>query len=241
MIVVVALVALLALAPAAQAKVLADEDAAELANALAEATAEQGICYGWRIAVVDPTGVEAGVEAGSNFGPGEPLDRSRPECRDGRFAELIGEVIYTTETSESEDSAAWDVQTNLEDAPTIGDIDALGYESDDLLGEDNDLAIMNAAGALPQLAADRGNAPPVPFEPAPREPGTGGEPTGNPGSDLLRERWPLLALCLLLILGGLFWLWALRRQAAFEAHLREQLAQQRGNPRRTSRGTTTRP
>ena len=237
MILLVALVALLALAPAAQAAVLTDEDAAELANALAEATAEQGICYGWRIAVVDPEGIEDGLEAGSNFGPGEPLDRARPECRDGRFAELVGEVVYTTETSESEDSAAWDVQSNLADPPTIGDVDALGYESDDLLGDDNDLAIINAAGALPQLAADRGNAAPVPFEPAPREPGTGGEPTGSPGSDLLRERWPLLALCLLLILGGLAWLWALRRQAASDAHVRQRLAQRHQGSRRT----TTRP
>jgi hypothetical protein len=236
-IVVLALVALLALAPAAHAAVLAEEDAAELATALAEATAEQGICYGWRIAVSDPEGIEHGLETGSNFGPGEQLDRARPECRDGRFAELVGEVVYTPETSEAEDSASWDVVSNLDDPPTIDDVDALGYESDDLLGDDNDLAIINAAGALPQLAADRGNAAPVPFEPVPREPGTGGEPTGNQGSDLLRERWPLLALCLMLILGGLVWLWALRRQAALDAHVREQLEARH----RARRGTPTRP
>ncbi|HEV3002203.1 MAG TPA: hypothetical protein VGW75_15785 [Solirubrobacteraceae bacterium] len=213
MIAVLVALALLALAPAAQAAVLTPEDAAELANALADATAVQGVCYGWRIHVSDPTGAEEGLEAGSSFGPGDPLDRTRPECRDGMFAELVGSVVYTRESSEAEDSAAWDVESNLRDPPTIAEVDELGYSSDDLLGDDNDLAIVNAAGALPQLAADHGNARPVPFAPAGRDPGTSGEPTGDPGSDLLRERGTLLALCALMILGGAAWLWVLRRDA----------------------------
>jgi hypothetical protein len=212
-ILVVALLALLALAPAAGAAVLAEEDSTELANALAEATAAQGVCYGWRIEVSDFAGTEGGLEAGSNFGPGTPLDRSRTECREGLFVELVGDIVYTSETSESEDSAAWDIESNLEDAPDIDEVEALGYDTGDLLGDDNDLAIINAAGALPQLVAEHGQAEPVPFEPAAREPGTSGAPSGDTGNDLLRENGTLILLCLALTLGGLSWLWLLRRDA----------------------------
>lgn len=230
MIAVLVLLAVLALAPGAHAAVLAEEDANELANSLAEATAAQGICYGWRIEVTDPTGAEDGLEAGSNFGPDQPVDRARPECRDGRYAELVGEIVYTSESSDAEDSASWDVESNLADVPTIEEIEDLGYDAGDLLGDENDVAIINAAGALPQLAADHGNAAPVPFEPAGREPGTGGEPTNTPGSDLLRENGTLIALCLLMTLGGLAWLWVLRRDAA----RRRRRPQQPPRPPRTT-------
>lgn len=222
MIVVVAVLALLAFAPSAGAAILAEEDSAELANALAEATEAQGVCYGWRIDVSDFAGTEGGLEAGSNFGPGTPLDRSRTECRDGKFVELVGEVVYTSETSESEDSAAWDIDSNVENPPEIDEVEALGYDTGDLLGDDNDLAIINAAGALPQLVAEHGQAEPVPFAPEAREPGTGGEASGDTGNDLLRENGTLILLCLALTLGGLLWLWLLRRDAARHRELRER-------------------
>lgn len=234
MIAVLALLAALALAPAAHARVLTEEDANELANALAEATAAQGICYGWRVQVSDPTGAEDGLDAGSNFGPGKPLDLARPECRG--YAELVAGVVYTRESSDAEDSASWDVESDLGDPPTIDEIEDLGYDTGDLLGDDNDVAIINAVGALPQLAADHGNAAPVPFEPAARDPGTGGEPTGDPGSDLVRERGTLLGLCLLMTLGGLVWLWVLRRDAA-----RRRRRRQQQRPPRPPRTTTTAP
>ena len=43
-------------APAGAAPILDDGDATELANALAEATEEQGVCYGWEVVVQDDDG-----------------------------------------------------------------------------------------------------------------------------------------------------------------------------------------
>ena len=202
----IAAVTALAAAPGAQAAILADEDAAELANALAEATFAQKVCYGWSFQVSDNwTGEEDGPEVGSNFGPRTPVDPSRPECAEGVVV-LAGFITYTSEYSESEDSASWEIQSTLPDPPRIGQLEDLGYSTDDLLGEDNDLAIINPTGALPSLVAERGVAEPIPFETSAREPGVGGEPTNSPGSDFLRQNGSLLALSALLLVGGLLWL-----------------------------------
>jgi hypothetical protein len=201
-----AALATLAAAAPAHAAILADEDAAELANALAEANAEQQVCYGWQFDVSDSdTGAEGGPEVGSNFGPAVPVDPTRPECEKGTVV-LVGSISYTSDASDFEDSARWEIQSTLPDPPRIAQLEGLGYSRDDLLGDDNDLAIINPTGALPALVAERGVAPPVPFETAAREPGVTGEPTNSPGSDFLRENGSLLAICALLLLGGLFWL-----------------------------------
>jgi hypothetical protein len=193
-------------APGAPAAILAQEDAAELANALAEATFEQKVCYGWAFQVADNwTGEEDGPEVGSNFGPGTPVDPARPECAEGVVV-LAGSITYTSETSESEDSAAWEIQSTLPDPPRIEQLEDLGYSSGDLLGDENDLAIINPTGALPSLVAERGVAAPIPFETPAREPGVGGEPTNSPSSDFLRQNGSLLAICALLFVGGLVWL-----------------------------------
>ena len=204
----VAACALAAPASAWAVPVLEEGDATELANQLAEATEAQGICYGWRINVSDPTGVEEGVEAGSNQGPGEPVVTGGPGCE--RYVELTGGISYVSEYSDSEDSAGWTVESNLPNPPTAQDLADLGYEAGDLLGEDNDLAILNAAGALPALVADRGAAKPVPFETERRAAGVGGEPTGQQGSDFLRENGTLLALCALLLVIGVLWFLKIR-------------------------------
>jgi hypothetical protein len=203
---VAAALATLAAASPAHAAILAEEDAAELANALAEATFEQKVCYGWAFQVSDNwTGEEDGPEVGSNFGPGIPVDPSRPECEKGVVV-LAGTIAYTSEMSESEDSAAWEIQSTLPDPPRIEQLEDLGYSTDGLLGDDNDLAIINPTGALPSLVAERGVAEPIPFETAAREPGVGGEPTNSPSSDFLRQNGSLLAICALLFVGGLLWL-----------------------------------
>ena len=205
---VAALCVFAAPASAAALPVLEEADATELANQLAEATQEQGICYGWAIGVSDPTGVEEGFEIGSNQGPGRELDRSRPECR--QWVVLSGGISYASEYSDAEDSATWTIEANLPDPPTVQQLADLGYTESDLLGEDNDLAILNATGALPELVAERGAAKPVPFETERRSAGVGGEPTGEQGSDFLRENGTLLALCALLFVSGLAWLLKIR-------------------------------
>lgn len=209
---VAALLAIVA-APRADAAILAPEDAAELANALAEATYEQKVCYGWSFQVSDnDTGREDGPEVGSNFGPGEPVDAARSECEKGVVV-LSGAISYTSQSSEFEDSAQWEIQSSLPDPPTIGQLERLGYARKDLLGDDNDLAIINPAGALPELVAERGVAAPVPFETSAREPGVGGAPSPSPGSDFLREKGSALLISAALVVGGLVWLVLLWRDA----------------------------
>jgi hypothetical protein len=202
--------ALLGLAAPAPAAILAPDDAAELANALAEATAEQQVCYGWSFQVADfGSGAEDGPEVGSNLGPGRAVDPS--QCR--RFVVLSGGITYTSDASEQEDSAVWSIESNLERPPRIRQLEALGYSANDLLGDDNDLTIINATGALPALVAEQRDVGAVPFETARREPGVSGEPTGEQGSDFLRQNGEALILFALMLAGGLFWLYRLQRQA----------------------------
>jgi hypothetical protein len=197
--------AALATAPAVHAAVLDPADATELANALADATDEQDVCYGWSFEVADfSSGAEDGPEVGSNFGPGRAIDPASPLCRRG-YVQLTGAMTFTSELSESEDSATWGIDSSLPDAPRISQLESLGYSSEDLLGDKNDLTILNATGALPALVAEKGTAAVVPFETTRREPGVSGEPTGDQGNDLLRENGALLAFCGVLLLLGLVW------------------------------------
>ncbi|MCA1655863.1 MAG: hypothetical protein LC635_05370 [Pseudonocardiaceae bacterium] len=73
---VAAAVALLAAPGVASADVIFDPaDAEDLAEVLADATAEQDVCYGWDVQVSDPVaGSDASV--GSNFGVGRSVNRS---------------------------------------------------------------------------------------------------------------------------------------------------------------------
>ncbi len=197
----VALVA--APAPAAATPVLVQEDADELAQALAEATEVQGVCYGWRVTVIDNSGAEGGIDEGSSFGPDRGV-ASEP-CE--RVVELVASVLYTSELSEAEDSASWSIEARgLGRPPELGELADLGYTADRLLDEDNDTALANAVGALPGLVADHGDAPPVPFTPERQAPDAAGQPTNRPGSDFLREHRTTLGVLVLLTLAGLFWL-----------------------------------
>jgi hypothetical protein len=200
-----ALALLLALgAPAASAQLLAPADAEELAQSLAEATAEQGVCYGWAVRIDDENGSLA-LDAGSSLGPLRPLDRADATCR--KYVELTGLVDYTSETSESEDSASYSIESNLANPPTTRELRDLGHGPDRLLEEDDDEALANAVGALPLLVADHGEAPAVGFEAgSDLPPEQQGAPTGDPGSDALREHGALFALSLLALLGGIAWL-----------------------------------
>lgn len=199
--------ALLLLLPSSpvRAAILAPEDAAELANALAEATAEQGVCYGWSFDVTDNSGGGAdGPDVGSNLGPGKEVDRTSPACQ--KYAVLTGFVTYTSESSESEDSASWSIDSNLAEPPRIGELEDLGYSSGDLTGDKDDTTLVNAVGALPALVADHGEAEAVPFEASTAPAAQQGTPTNAPGNDFLREHGVMLALFGLLLVGGLAWI-----------------------------------
>ncbi len=205
------LLALAGLPGSAQAApLLEDADAQELAQSLAEATEAQGVCYGYAVEVIDDSGEgPSGVERGSNRGPGQPLDTAG--C--ARWIQLTGTVIYTSEASDSEDSAQAAVDARGFDVD-LGDLEDLGFDAADLAGENGDVVLANLVGALPVLAASRG-APPV--EP---ELGTGSRapngdrPTGTIRPDWLGENFGLLILSLVVALGGLAWLLSTFRRSA---------------------------
>ena len=197
------------------APLLDPADAAELAQTLAEATAEQDVCYGWEVEVVDDSGGPSGVEAGSSQGPGRPLDRTR--CP--RYAVLVAGVVYEGEWSESEDSvSAFGIDSNLERPPTADQLADLGYPPDSLLSEQDDQAIIDMAGVLPLLVAEAGLAPYVPFEEQTEPIPAADRPTNSPGSDWWRNYWWVAALgalgvATLVLLGGAAILAVVRRRS----------------------------
>jgi hypothetical protein len=183
--------------PAAASPVLDDADAVELAQALAEATAVQDVCYGWRVDLRDDSGGPSGEDVGSSRGPDVALDPAACE----RWVLLEGAIHYTSEISESEDDASLRIASNLSPAPTEADLRQLGVTGS-LTDEDNDVVLLNMVEALPLAVASNGQAPYVEFEIAQTPVAGQGEPTGTPGSDVLRQWWPLMVLCVLAILAG---------------------------------------
>lgn len=197
---VLALALALAATPAHARVVLSDEDAAELANQLADAREVQDVCYGWVVEVQDDSGGESGVDFGSDRGPDTQIEGN---CTS--FVVLEAGILYTSESSESEDSASLTIEDAWSASIGVGDLEALGYKEDDLLGDENDVALMNMVGALPAIAAEKAGVKPVPFETPDVPAGQQGEPTGSPGSDFLRENGALLAIGFLLLALGILW------------------------------------
>lgn len=204
----VVLALLLALAgPAAAAPLLSDGDATELAQSLAEATAEQGVCYGWNVVVSDQSGGQGGIDSGSSGGPGAPVQTAVSlDCT--RTVVLEGSVTYTCESCEAEDSSSATVRSSFPGGPTTSDLEALGLEGGQLKDDDGDVVLANMVGALPIIAASKGVASPL--EAAALTGPTGAaatdRATGTPSTpDWLRESWLALAVCLLAIVAGFWW------------------------------------
>lgn len=198
-------------APAAQAlPVLEEADAAELAQALADATeAQGGVCYGWAVQVADGSGGPSGLDVGSDKGPGVPVDRAI--CP--KYVELQAGIEFTCESCESEDSSNLLIDANFAGAPTKDDLDDLGFSGGDLTRDDNDVVLTNMVGALPLVTASNGAAAPVPGpdEAEADKPAAGDVPTGTPSTpDWLREHWLALVFFGLLAGGGVAWLVRLR-------------------------------
>lgn len=196
-----AVLALAGAAPAAAEPLLEPEDATDLAQTLAEAQAEQGVCYGWAVDV-DALGTDAGS---SIAGPGQPLQPDPAQCPKG-YVSLRGVIDYTSEYEEAEDSADVRIESSLPSAPSVRDLEDLGLSVDDLLGEQDDKALFDMVGALPLLVAESGAAPYVAYEPAPPDVPATDRPTNQPGSDFFRTAGPILGFGVFLILAGLFWL-----------------------------------
>ena len=188
------------LAPAAGATPILDQgDAEELAGVLAEAEAQQDVCYGWRVMIDDQAlGVDR-IEEGSSRG----VDETAFTCE--AYVVFTAILTYTPESSEASDRATFAVSSNLANAPTEGDLRRIGVDGSRLLGNDDDRALYDAVVALPALAAERGLAPPVSLEENREALPAGDRPTGETGSDWLRTNADPLAIALIVLLGGLAW------------------------------------
>lgn len=180
---------------------LEEGDAVELANKLAEATEEQDVCYGW-IVNVDDQDRGFFTDDGSSLGPTtSPTD---PTCTPSVV--FVADLIYTSELSESTDSASIRVESTLPGFQLTGDDFApFGVNGRALLGDNDDVALVNAVSALPLLVAEAGLAPPVqPEQTTGTIPAADG-PTGGGGSDRLRTYGSLYFLAITMIVGGIAW------------------------------------
>ncbi len=185
--------------PASALPILESVDAIELAQELSEATETQGICYGWNVTVSDATGVYAGIDMGSSRGVGVPARA----CDKWMVFEAF--LTFTSESSETEDSATFRVSSNVIGAPQEQDLRVVGIDGAALLGENDDLAIVNATRALPVLAAERGLAPPLVLERNTDDIPAVDRPSPGTGSDWTRNYGDPLLLSILFIIGGLTW------------------------------------
>jgi hypothetical protein len=214
LVLAVAAAVLLAAPPAGALPILELADAEELVQALAEATEEQDICYGWSVTVHDNTfGGNSGTDFGSSLGLGRLPEG--PECP--RYVLFEATVSYTSESSESEDAAYYRVDSNVARAPTEDDLRRVGVSGEGLLGEQDDVALTNAVLALPALVAEQGLAPAIDLEANTDALPAGDRATGTPGSDWLRQYGSTLALLALVVLGGFGWAaWILVHERPFD-------------------------
>lgn len=191
---------------------LEEGDAIELANKLAEATEDQDICYGWSVTVHDQ---DRGTffDQGSSLGPTvSPLE---PGCAPAVV--FVADLVYTSELSESSDSASLRVDTNLAGFSVTGDDFApFGVTGRSLLGDNDDVALINAVSALPLLVAEAGLAPAVQPEQTTGTIPSADRPTGGGVSDRFRKYGSLYFLAVTMIVGGIGWFvvaWFLRSYA----------------------------
>jgi hypothetical protein len=190
-------VAVLAPAASAQTPLLAPEDAIDLAQELADAQAEQGVCYGWEVkGDVESTGSSTG-------GPDVPLAADATSCPRG-FVRFSADVVYECSSCDNGDQVYVDIDASVPDPPTMDDMAELGYGSGDLAGDEDDQALIDMVGALPLLVAESGAAAPVPLERT-AVPGAD-RPTRSPGSDVLRTVAPVAGVAAVVLLLGVGWL-----------------------------------
>ncbi|WP_210495706.1 hypothetical protein [Patulibacter sp. SYSU D01012] len=190
-------------------------DRVELAQSLADATSETGVCFGYELRL-SGSGTAGGTESLSSGGPNVAVDEMPPSsCPRGRLR-LDVSLRYTSSSSESEDSASYYVTASgLDGARPAGSTAALkdltGVDDGALLGDDDDLALRNLAAALPLLLDD---ADPAEEATTAAAAPNGDRLTGSPGGDWMRAHGVtvlvsgvVLVLALLVAWGG----WRARR------------------------------
>lgn len=181
-----------------QLPIVSEADARELADSLAAATEQQDVCYGWVLEVVSPDLSQSHVEGGSSDGPDTGVDPAA--CP--RWLNLSVYIEYTAEDDEAEDAVGILIESSTGETFGHADLELLGLSEQDLLGAEDDAALIRAVAGLPLLAAERGLGPPVIAQPHTTRPPSADRPTGTPGSDFWRTRgWTLVGLLLLTGLG----------------------------------------
>lgn len=195
----------LGVTPASADVIFDPADAEELATTLDEANTAQDVCYGWTIEVNNVGAVE--TSTGSNFGAGQALDDLVEASDCSTRIEFRANITWTSESSESEDSASYEV-VSLPEGPTTADLDSLEIISENgLAGDDVDVDAYKAVAALPLLAADVGVADPIEASPAPEAEAGDAQPTNSPGSDFWRQSGMQLLWGGLLLLAGVAFAW----------------------------------
>jgi hypothetical protein len=202
--------------PAGALPVLAEADANELAQALAEATEDQDVCYGWEVTVFDYGGSGDGIDQGSSLGVGKAANSPANSAECARWVLFEAALTYTSAASESEDSASFAVSSNVPGAPTSADLRDNGITEGALLGNNDDQTVANATLLLPALMAEKGLAEPISLEPNMQALPAGDKATGTPGSDWLRKYGAAVAFAALIFVGGLGWAaWIFVREHPF--------------------------
>jgi hypothetical protein len=180
--------------------IISASDANELAQSLADSTSSQGICYGWRANVSDDSGGPSGVDEGS----GQDPNSAAPAQRCSKYVILQADITYTCNSCEANDSASYSILTNLPNAPTSQDFQQLGVaKTSDLLGNNDDTALINTVEAMPLIMSEKGAARAIPADLS-AKPSATDHPTGS-GSDTPHVSPGLIVLGGLLFLGGLTW------------------------------------
>jgi flagellar basal body-associated protein FliL len=170
-------------------------DAQSVVADLSRASAAHGICYGWQL--LDSA---TPVSSGSNLGVGVKVADRPDQCP--KYVEVRGMYHYYPDSSESTDYATYSIFSNLSGSGKLDPnaFDRLGAGTGRLL-DDPTTTILDAAQALPLLTQEAGLAtapvpePSVTGSPAPLESG---------GSDFWRDRWVLLLVTGVLLLGAIF-------------------------------------
>ncbi|KWV31548.1 hypothetical protein [Micromonospora rifamycinica] len=177
----------------------AADERADTVPLLVQAAESQGICYGWRLE--RSSGAE--VSVGSNLGDGVPVTE---DARCPRWVEVRARVMYTAESSESNDWAT----VTVSGSGDFSRADLYAVDTgltrfglhEDVFVDDPGWAICRAAVALPLLVAETGAAPPAATPSA--DPDAVAAPLPDTGSDFWRDRWgTVLAAAGLLLVAAL--------------------------------------
>lgn len=201
----------IAVAVPARAELLGPHNSRVLAESLAAASQQQGICYGWDVQLdSNYAPVPSSHEMGSNRGVG--VDPRRAAGCDRWVMASFG-ITYTSQDSESEDAASFSLQSSDDLGVDTGDLRRIGITEDKLLGERDVRTIYNAVAALPQLVAEAGEGQaPRAQQPANFQLPENARLAGSPGSDYLRNYGVLIVICAVVLAVGVGWLvYALRR------------------------------